>query len=129
MKDFIGTALSGLCIVHCLLAPALLLLGSSGLLAWLPHSFELHLFFYVGVIGLALFSFPGAYQQHKNTMPGVMGAIGTVLLSLALLAELLYHWHVAEAVLTLIGGVFMMLAHVSNRRLLAFRATPSVGSA
>ena len=126
MKDFFGTALSGLCVVHCLLAPALLLLGSSGAIAYWAHSLELHLFFFVGVVALAVLSFPAAYSRHKKPMPIVMGVIGTVFLLLALLAESLYHWHVAETVLTIVGGVLMISAHMSNKRLLAFQASPSM---
>lgn len=125
MKDYFGTALSGLCVVHCLLAPALLVLGASGAFAYLAHSIELHLFFYVGVVGLAAMSFPGAYRQHKKRMPIILGSVGTVFLSVALMAEMLYHWHLAEAIMTMIGGVFMIVAHVSNRRFLAFLHSPS----
>ena len=125
MKDFVGTVLSGACVVHCLLTPALLLLGYSGVLTFLAHSFELHLALYVSVTAMAVLSFPIAYKRHRKRMPMIMGCVGMVFLSLALMAESLYHLHTAETIMTILGGVFMIIAHVSNKRFLTFLPPPS----
>lgn len=125
MKDFFGTVLSGACLVHCLLTPAVLLLGYSGVLTFLAHSFELHLALYVSVTIIAVLSFPVAYQKHRKRMPMVIGCVGMVFLSLALMAESLYHWHTAETIMTILGGVFMIIAHVLNKRFLTFLPPPS----
>lgn len=122
MKDLVGTWLSGLCVLHCLLAPTLLLLGASGFVANAAHSLEVHLFFYLAVLIVAAISFPSAYQQHKQRQPLIIGGLGVVCLSFAFFAEILFHWHTAEVIMTIIGGIFMIAAHLLNKRSLAFLA-------
>ncbi|WP_338294576.1 MerC domain-containing protein [Planctobacterium marinum] len=117
MRDIIGTILSSLCIIHCVLSAVLLLLGGTGLVSATWHSSEIHLIFFLPVLLVATLSFPHAKRQHGNNQPLVYGVIGMALLTISLMLELIWHLHVLETILTVIGGGILIYAHQMNRRL------------
>lgn len=117
MRDIIGTILSSLCIVHCVLSAGLVVLGGTGLVSATWHSAEVHLLFFVPVLLLATLSFPHSRRLHGQNKPLVLGIIGLILLAVALTLELIWHLHVLEAILTVLGGGILVYAHLMNRRL------------
>lgn len=113
MKDLIAAILSGLCIVHCLAAPLLLALGSSGLLLGV---FSSEWFHYLMILPIAVFlvwSLPGGWCVHRSKAPFVLGLGGFLLLIAALMAP-----HEAETLLSVCGGLLLVSAHLYNRQLL-----------
>ncbi|MDP4945682.1 MerC domain-containing protein [Alishewanella sp. SMS8] len=113
MKDIIAAALSGLCIVHCLATPILLLLGSSGLMLGVLSSEWFHYLMLLPISVLLAWSLPGGWCVHKHTAPFVLGLAGFLLLIISLFAS-----HYAETALSLIGGGLLIGAHLYNRQLL-----------
>jgi len=116
--DLIGIGASALCLVHCLLLPAIVVaapfLGLGVLLGEEFHRLLLLVILPAGALGLV----PGV-SRHRHGGVLALGALGIVLLVVAaLFAEpLLGEW--GEKGLTLVGGVSMLAAHIRNRQLLS----------
>ncbi|MCC2606990.1 MerC domain-containing protein [Planctobacterium marinum] len=121
MRDIIGTVLSSLCIVHCVLSAVLLVLGGTGVISATWHTSEIHLVFFLPVLLFATLSFPHARRQHGDKQPLLLGVIGLVLLTISLMLEMIWHLHVLETILTVIGGGILIYAHQMNRRLSALQ--------
>lgn len=114
MRDVVGAGLSVLCMLHCLLPIVLLSAGTSfGMheVASSMHSEWLHFMFLLPIIGLLVYSIPSAYSNHKNPIPAVIAVIGSVLLVTAIVLG-----GDAETPLTMVGSVFVIGAHLLNRR-------------
>lgn len=118
MKDLFGAIISGLCIVQCVAGAALIIAGSTGMLAAShDHSINVHFFFIIPVFVFALWSFPGGKKCHGSSRPLKFAGVGLLILCAALLMEVLWHLHVAETILTIIGGGILVYAHLQNRKL------------
>lgn len=113
LADKIGIVLSGLCVVHCLLTPFVILLIPSLELASYHDLFHDVL---LGVLPLvALSAFIPGYRRHRNfevflwSLPGLaMVAIGA----------LVFHEQVVGQVLFSIAGSLLLIkAHLVNRAL------------
>lgn len=112
-KDMMGVVCSSLCLVHCLLLPMLLTTGALGTAGALLASEKVHLLLLVPVILLAVLSFPAGYKQHGSYIPVITGAAGLILLLLALVLGETF-----ETILTVMGAVTLISAHLINRKLL-----------
>lgn len=121
MRDIVGTILSSLCIMHCVLSAVLLLLGGTGIISATWHTSEIHLVFFIPVLLMATLSFPHARRQHGDNQPLIYGVIGLALLTVSLMLELIWHLHVIETILTVFGGGILIYAHQMNRRLSALQ--------
>lgn len=108
---------SSLCLVHCLLTPALLALGGFGVLGALLEDRLFHLALLLPVLFLALASFPHACRRHRRPAVMVAGFSGLLLLVVALSLE--GTW---ELLVSLAGAGLLVAAHWVNRRLLSRRA-------
>lgn len=125
MKDMIAAAVSGLCVLHCLLTPLLLLLGGVGVLETVLgtalSSDWVHYVLLVPVIILLAWSLPAARCQHQDPMPLRIAGTGLALLLVSLLVPAaLEPWLAAS------GGLLLMGAHLLNRNLL-HRLSAAVG--
>lgn len=125
MKDMIAAAVSGLCVLHCLLTPLLLLLGGVGVLETVLgtalSSDWVHYVLLVPVIILLAWSLPAARCQHQDPMPLRIAGTGLALLLVSLLVPAaLEPWFAAS------GGLLLMGAHLLNRNLL-HRLSEAVG--
>jgi len=112
MKDLLAASMSGLCILHCLLTPVLLLTGASGAFVVLLSSEWLHYLLFAPVLLLVLLSLPAGQRLHRQHSPlwlALMG-ISLLLLSFLLPPEL-------ESGATVSGGLLLISAHLYNRRL------------
>lgn len=108
--DGFGVILSGLCAVHCLLGLVLVAalgLGGGLFLNPLIHETGLALAIAVGVLTLGLSAW-----RHGRVAPAVIGAVGIVLMGLALAVG---HGP-AEAALTICGVMLVGAAHIRNLR-------------
>ena len=110
-SDLVGTALSGLCMVHCVSTP--------GLLAVAPAAASVlggfHPVLLVGVLAVAVTSFAPGFRSHRDFAVVGLALFGIVLLATAAFA---FDESVAETVLSLGGAAAMMAAHLRNRSLL-----------
>ena len=108
--DGFGVFLSGLCAVHCLLGLILVPvigLGGGVLLSPRIHEAGLALAITVGVVTLGL-----SALRHGRLQPALIGALGIVLMALALGVG----HGTREAVLTIAGVALVATAHLQNLR-------------
>jgi len=114
MKDNFAIFTSGLCFIHCLAAPLLLIAGLSGQsISWFEAEW-IHQALLVPVIILAVLSLPYAYKQHGSLVPLLLASVGIIAMSSSFyLPESLELWLVIPSALLIIS------AHVMNKRLLA----------
>lgn len=109
--DRFGVGLSALCMVHCLGLPVVALLTPA--LA-LPESHAFHIGLLALVAPIALIALALGFRRHRAWGPVSIGAVGLGLLILAVSPGLP---GLAEKGLTLLGGLFLVTAHLLNSRL------------
>ncbi|MBV6644054.1 MAG: MerC domain-containing protein [Cyclobacteriaceae bacterium] len=111
--DKIGICASTVCGLHCLLTPFILLALPFASLAFLAsEGFE---------IGLLILSFLLAiaslvvsyFRKHFNVMPTILAGVGFLLFMIGKAIPL----EIAEIILSVAGGVFIVLAHYRNIKL------------
>ena len=112
MKDLLAASASGLCILHCLLTPLLLMLGAAGAMSAILSSEWVHYLLLVPVLLLAALSLPAGKRRHHNNAPSLLALVGIVLLLLALVAPV-----ALESTLSVSAGLLLIAAHLYNRQL------------
>lgn len=106
--DRAGIWVSALCMLHCLALPIAAIL--------LPFAVQealhepAHVLFFTAAFPLALVAFVGGWRQHGRWLPGALGALGVTLLVVALTL------HSLETVLSILGGLVLVGAHLLNHR-------------
>lgn len=111
LADGIGICLAGLCLAHCFISTILLaFLATAGGAFFDPrvHEFGLLLAIIFGVLALGQ-----GVRRHGFIMPAVIGALGLVIMAIALA---LPHGGL-EIGLTMVGVGFLALAHYLNFRI------------
>lgn len=108
--DAIGVLGSFVCLVHCLVLPLAVVI-----LPWLVL-FEgegLHRGLAVALAVPAVLAFIPGWRNHGKWLPGLFMAGGLIALNAAAFV-VPEHW---ETGLTVVGGLFLIAAHVLNRHL------------
>lgn len=109
-RDWFGIGCSGLCIVHCA-APLLLAFFGSSLAGLAVFGGErLHYLLVPLVPAIALWSLLPSLKLHGRRSPLVLAGVGCPLLVAAIVLG-----HEFEAPLSIVGGLFMLVAHGLNR--------------
>lgn len=114
MRDVVGASLSVLCMIHCFLPLVLVSVGASfGLhqLAEYLHNEIVHIVLLLPIVLLLGFSLPKSYKQHGNIKPAILAVFGLTLLIGALILG-----NMLETPLTIIGSIFVISAHLINRK-------------
>jgi hypothetical protein len=112
--DKIGMFLSSLCAIHCLATPLLVLA-----LPVMGEFFEqewVHILMALFVVPVGLFAFYSGYQHHKQFRVFSLGVVGLTMVGGA---SLLPHEMVeinGLDVVTIIGSICLITAHIMNRR-------------
>ncbi len=111
-KDMVGAFISGICLIHCLTGPFLILLGITSL--GHAHSIEqaFHYMILAPILILAAWSIPKGLKKHHRKLPAMLSVIGMVFLMLGLIVIKL------SLLLTIMGSVSLFVAHLYNRKLL-----------
>jgi len=112
--DKAAVALSGLCILHCLLMPLIIVL-----LPFFGHFSDRHLHteILLVVLPVSLIALAIGYRRHANKGVVGWGIAGLLLLIVgATLGHNLYGV-VADRTLTMAGSVILAIAHYRNSRL------------
>ena len=113
MLDRLAVFLSGVCMLHCLLAPTLVsLMPVLGLVAPGEESFHLMLLFLVLPTSIAALVI--GYQRHRDMLVPALGMAGLSLIITAVLT--LPVNSMEERLLTSVGGVILALSHFINFR-------------
>lgn len=111
-KDYAGVFVSSLCLVHCIAGPVILALGLSSVgLSFLLDE-KIHMALVAPIILFALWSIPLGYKVHRKSLPLIAVVVGIVMLLLGLSI------HEFEMVLTFAASTLIILAHLSNKKLL-----------
>lgn len=106
--DRVAMALSGICVVHCVLTAVLLaLLSAAGGILGKPiiHEVGLSLAMILGAIGLGR-----GLREHGSLLPSMVGALGLCIMAYALT---LHESHF-EPVYTVAGVIILALGHRLN---------------
>jgi hypothetical protein len=108
--DKTGIAASTLCIVHCILTP--FLAAALPIIAATERSTHIGLTIILMAIGSVAFV-PG-YRKHGRRSMVYMGMLGFMMLCAAVLLPENLASETIETLLTVIGGGFVIIAHLSN---------------
>lgn len=104
----VGTVLSAICAVHCLLMPVLCIFISVA-----GHDLLHHTGWEVGILGTALLisavNIFFHYREHRKILPAVLWALSLAIIVPTILA----HWHTGIAV----GGILLAVAQIIDGRL------------
>lgn len=111
MKDLLGMACSGLCICHCLLTPALIVMGGAGLIGGILELEWVHQILLIPVCFFVFTSLPSSFRQHLNWRPLALGLPGFALMLMGVFGPA-----ALELYVSLSGGALVVAAHVFNRR-------------
>jgi hypothetical protein len=120
--DKAAVALSGLCLLHCLLLPVIITL-----LPFLDQFSDRHLHaeILIVVLPVSLIALTIGFRRHADKRVVGLGIAGLLLLLVgATLAHSLYGV-VADRMLTITGSVILALAHYRNSRLSRGCRTPA----
>lgn len=131
-SDKFAMILSSLCVVHCLLTPLLLIAIPSlaGVALLTDESFHHLLLYFVVPVGFVALLI--GFMHHHTLWVVCFGLTGLMVLSSPLILEMLGLGHEVlgengETVVTMIGSLFVVAAHIANLRL-SKRGTPQEAS-
>lgn len=110
LLDKSALALSGLCLVHCLVGSLLLAVFAASA-DWLGH--DVHLIGLLLALPLAVIALWRGVRLHGRTGVAVLGALGIGLMALSLMIS---HGETAELLLSVIGVSLLAAAHLWNLR-------------
>jgi hypothetical protein len=111
--DKIGVILSVGCMIHCILLPVLLpLLPMIGL--FIGHNSNFHLVLTFAIVAVAFIALIPGYIKHRILIPFASATIGIACLIVALNAET----EIAEILITITGGIFLVFGHYTNHKLI-----------
>jgi len=114
--DILAISISGLCAVHCLLTPLVLILFPvfAGTVLEGEGFHQMLLWVILPTSGLALLL---GCRRHKDWNVLLLGGVGLSLLILAAFFAPEWAGEWGERLLTLFGGAIMSVGHVRNYRL------------
>jgi len=120
LLDGLAISASGLCLVHCLALPAMLIVlpTLAGALA-LPDDF--HLIALLIAVPTSLVAIAFGYLHHRRPLPALLAGIGLMALTAA---AVLVHDQRSEAAVTVAGSLLLAAAHMVNLRLVG-QAAPA----
>jgi hypothetical protein len=127
VADLAGLALSATCLIHCLALPMLLLLAPA-----IGHWVALPEWTHAAILTLALpaavAAMRGGWHRHRRSAPGLVAAMGLVLLALGLAAHegslAGIDPAAADRLFTSAGALALAAAHIANWRLSHRRPRP-----
>ena len=114
-SDKIAMGLSFACVLHCFLAPSLLIF-SYGVSSYSIESELIHYLILLLTIPICILALTLGYKNHKTVSFFVTGVIGLSILILAVLLGEAIFGDFGEKGLTLVGSIIVAYAHYSNYR-------------
>lgn len=112
--DRLGICASGLCLVHCLATPVILLLFPTFKLAFLEHE-SIHQILAVVIVSSVLVAvYPQCRRHgHKDIIAYALAGVFFILSAIFFGHDLGEEF---EHILTIIGSIFLLVAHTKNIR-------------
>ena len=114
LLDRVGICLSALCIIHCLLTPAALILLPSLNLFVFEESF--HRLAVMVILPVAILALLPGLLSHGRPAPILAGFVGAALVLTAVIELGHVHGSLAEITLSILGSVVLIFSHVLNLR-------------
>ena len=116
--DNLGITISSVCAIHCVLLPAIFLVAPYSFIA--SHEFYEALIYFI--LPCALVAFVLGCRKHKDTKVAVLGTLGIILLTAALLLHDVHHGdqhneELTSILITICGSVLLVVSHLRNRKL------------
>jgi drug/metabolite transporter (DMT)-like permease len=111
--DRVGSWLSALCALHCVIAPFVTL--SLPFWVYTLHYSPVHLALAIFVIPIGTYTFWHGYQHHQKKSIVAIGLAGLVLLTIGLLSPRTREQLRWNDILTLTASVLLIIAHALNR--------------
>jgi hypothetical protein len=115
--DRVAIALSGLCVVHCLVGPLLLALAPAMLISFGVSDVVFHRLLLLVVVPSSAVALGLGCRRHRDRSVIGLGLLGLSALGLAALVGHEVLGEVGERLLTLGGAVVIATAHLRNFRL------------
>ncbi len=112
--DKLGIWLSGVCMIHCLLTPILLLLLPMFSLA---KSEWVHILLACVLPLITLAAFMPGYRRHHDKAVIALGVLGLVFIAFAAFDPLHLLNEITESMVTTFGSLSLISGHIRNRRL------------
>ncbi len=112
--DRIGIWLSGVCMVHCIATPVLLLMLPMFTLA---KSEWIHVVLACVLPLITVAAFIPGYRRHGDWKIFVFGFVGLVLVAFAAFDPFKILNEITESLVTTVGGLSLISGHIRNRRL------------
>ncbi len=114
--DHMAITLSGLCLVHCLLLPFLIV--ALPLLAQFNET-HLHAQMLIVVVPVSLFAFAIAFRRHRNKAIIAWGVAGIAIMFIGGTVAHANYGNLADTLLTIAGSIVLATSHYFNNRLTA----------
>lgn len=115
--DGFAVTASVLCLIHCLVLPAMLVaLPVLATMLAVPESF--HAIAFAVALPTSVLAIASGYRRHGRRWPSVVAGIGLTLLGVGAFA---IDVEVTERVVSTAGAVLLAVAHVGNWRALSHR--------
>ena len=116
--DNLGITISSVCAIHCVLLPAIFLIAPYSFIA--SHEFHEALIYFI--LPCALVAFVLGCRKHKDTKVAVLGTLGIILLTAALLIHDVHHGdqnneELTSILITICGSILLVVSHLRNRKL------------
>lgn len=110
--DTLAILASGLCLVHCIVLPGLLLLIPA-LAAWLAVPEQFHLWMIAFAVPSSALALYLGKSRHRRWTPSALAFLGLLVL---IIAVLLFDGLAVETLLTVCGALCLSIAHILNGR-------------
>ncbi len=112
--DKLGIFLSGLCAVHCLLTPILLI--ALPMAGEIFESEWVHGLMALFILPIGLYAFWSGYKHHRQWKVLTMGCVGLFLVLGELVLPHEFVHEIGHHTPTILGSTLLIFAHVLNRR-------------
>ncbi len=113
--DRMAICVSAACLAQCLLLPVLVVLTPLVSVGFLADEL-FHLFLLLVIVPVSLLAFALGYRTHRNGRMLVLGGIGLTLVVGAAVLEATFLHGLAAALVTSLGGLFLIAGHWINLR-------------
>lgn len=114
--DFWGVIISGLCVIHCLAVPIILLIFPAISREILPQEDITHAVLLAFILGVAGVAFISGYRVHGQWRPVFWLVAGLILIVFATFIVHGFFGHVWEPVFAIAGSLCLIRAHYLNHQ-------------
>ena len=112
--DKIGICVSGLCLVHCLMTPLVLVLFPSFKIAFFDNEAFHQIFALIVVSSVLMAVYPQCTKHgHKDIITWAISGVLLILTGIFLGHDF---GEVIEHILTILGSIFLIIAHSKNMK-------------